>query len=112
MFFRELPFPYKEINHDEGGLDRKWKYIPTFEFKLSNAEIGLELRLVQYEGKATNILAQVVNLQWRTDGILNPRTWIPKQEHTYYDGPHCFYRFGPFAMYRHWGGCEKCYGNR
>jgi hypothetical protein len=39
----------------------------------------------------------------------------PKQDHIYYDGPHCHYAVGPFVFNTGdlpplWENCEKCYG--
>ena len=50
----------------------------------------------------------------RVDLGLVPRFVMPQQEHGYYDGPHCSYAAGPFALQTggnpFTGDCDKCWG--
>lgn len=39
---------------------------------------------------------------------LRPREWGLRQQHTYYDGPHCGYVVGPLHFYKSLGWCTKC----
>lgn len=40
--------------------------------------------------------------------IFDPMMWSIKQEHNYYDGPNCWYQFGPFGLILSLNSCKKC----
>lgn len=96
--------PNGEMSH----LNRRWRYMPKGGHygygKLFY--IGWSTELVQYEGKPMEPrVIQEVQMQF----IYHPKMWKIGQEHMYYDGPHCFYQFGPFRYYNGWRWCKKCY---
>ena len=88
------------------AFNRRWRYWPAVGHWNGRVYLGLQLQLIQFKGELYDkpTVAEDFQLQF----IYDPRKWKIGQEHMYYDGPHCIYDFGPFAIYRHWGWCLKC----
>jgi hypothetical protein len=67
--------------------------------------VGVDLQLVQFEGVPEE---PFLVAQRHVQLVYDPRKWEVSQVHEYYDGPHCFYQFGPFGYSQSWGWCKKC----
>ena len=88
-------------------LDRRWRWVLGAAHWNHRVAVGMDLLLTQFEGKRDPdpTVVQSANLLF----IYDPREWKVGQDHMYYDGPHCLYQFGPFAL--SWEldrDCHKC----
>lgn len=95
----KIPIKRKSIDH------RSWiKYI-TIDLIKTQFSISIENYLVKYQNETTNRLGASVSFMIE----LNPKYWEISQSHIWYDGPNCFYNFGPFSYSSVWGkDCKKC----
>jgi hypothetical protein len=90
-------------------LDRRWRWVPNFCAWDWRLYAGISLEIIRFQGKDRYENPRSVRMYGLTV-ILNPYEWIFSQKHLYYDGPHCFYHFGPFVWVsdgNDWD-CEKC----
>lgn len=102
---RFLPRMGEASNDTMRHLKRMWMYMPTIHWWNGRINIGVELELVQYEGKPCEprpVQSFIFGL------VIFPWKWKFGQEHMYYDGPHCMYDLGPFSLYKSWNWCTKC----
>lgn len=94
---------------DENFSPRGWCWYPVISFRLLWWEIGFEQRLVMWKGKKARgepIYGKALILK------LDPREWKIEQDHIWYDGPHCWYQFGPFCYRKHGlYNCARCSPN-
>lgn len=70
---------------------RRWKILAHGRFGW--VALGIEYRTLMYR--------QIVL-------VYDPIQWRFGQDHGWYDGPHCSYRFGPFEFTESWSDCKKC----
>jgi hypothetical protein len=85
---------------------REWRrWLDTYK-KDSFVAVSYEVQLTQFEGKPTTPRSAVI----KQLGLeFNPRKWHIGQDHTYYDGNHCQYHFGPVSYYTSGTkDCPKC----
>lgn len=90
----------------DSKYNRQWRRWIEWYRKDSYVAISFEKQLTQFNGlpmgpRAVSI--KQIGLEF------NPKKWCIKQDHTYYDGNHCQYEFGPFSYYTSGSkNCEKC----
>ena len=99
LYFSEKP-------GDRHYNNRRWRYWPQIGFYNGRFYIGWALELVQFAGKVYD--EPTICSDWNIQFVYDPRKWRFGQEHLYYNGPHCFYEFGPIAFIEAWRWCEKC----
>lgn len=87
----------------ESKYNRQWRrWMDTYKME-SFIGISYEKQITQFEGKPMIPRPVVI----RQIGIeFNPKKWKMVQGHTYYDGNHCQYHFGPFSYYT--SGTKDC----
>lgn len=107
------------VTEYERELDRRWRWRPDVGFYNGRVYVEHALYLVQYKSKREEARI-VASVQFQF--LYDPRRWsisgeaedaekfrLWEQWHGYYDGPHCFYRIGPFAIMKDGiGWCLKC----
>lgn len=85
--------------------NRRWLWWPVIGHWKGRIYFGVEKQLIQYNDK----IQKPKPLQdFHIQLVYNPMKWEFGQKHMYYDGPHCFYMFGPFAIYTSLLWCLKC----
>jgi hypothetical protein len=106
--FCERLFSSKDEPTDDHYMDRRWCWYPTIFWHRGAIHLGIEQHMVRFQGEerpADNHPIQMATARL----ILNPKFWSIGVIHSYYDGPHCMWDFGPLGFYKNIGWCHKCY---
>ncbi len=116
------PFKKKEKDlcfHKKGTECCSWKIRPSFNYFKFNSKIdpesefpgpiiciGISQYITKFQGEIKGYPTEIANI-----GIqIRPLAWRFGQDHIYYDGKHCLYKFGPIWFENSWGGnCNKCW---
>lgn len=87
----------------DSKYNRQWRrWIDSYK-KESFVALSYEVQLTQFEGNPMNprpVVIKQLGLEF------NPKKWKVDQDHTYYDGNHCQYHFGPLSYYT--SGTKNC----
>jgi hypothetical protein len=91
------------------ALDREWRWNGiAYRTEDGGFAIGIEMLLTKFRGVRSETPRPVQSWDCgvRIDYLKDLKV---SQDHTWYDGPICHYRVGPFFVNRfHWTDCKRC----